>query len=304
MNSLRKLAREAHAGTSFVPERRADQVVQDAEAHIEEMRAWIVNVAGEDAAPEILAEYRAGYLRRLRALLAAQSRTISPMITGPARFPTRTNEKRLNTVDKRRRELVDFTSRARRRIARDAERANLPDDPSDALRAKVAKLTELLELKKAVNKIVRKKKLSDDEKVAAIIEESGLSEATARMILKPDDCGRVGFPGYELTSLRGKIKRLEAELRVVESSKEREPLVGDGWQIEEDIREGRVRIFFDEKPPEAVRSSLKRHGFRWARSVGAWQRQLTDNARIAARLALGFDPHVARDGDDNITEVI
>ena len=49
--------------------------------------------------------------------------------------------------------------------------------------------------------------------------------------------------------------------------------------------DNRLQVFFDGKPDEATRTELKISGFRWAPSVGAWQRQLTDNAiRAADRL--------------------
>lgn len=52
----------------------------------------------------------------------------------------------------------------------------------------------------------------------------------------------------------------------------------------------RLQIFFDDKPDDQVRALLKANGFRWSPSRGAWQRQLTGNARhalsrIRARLA-------------------
>lgn len=47
---------------------------------------------------------------------------------------------------------------------------------------------------------------------------------------------------------------------------------GEGWRIERDDVDVRVRIFFDGKPNETVRAVVKRYGFRWAPSVGAWQR--------------------------------
>jgi len=39
----------------------------------------------------------------------------------------------------------------------------------------------------------------------------------------------------------------------------------------------------DHKPEPEVRDVLKRNGFKWAPSQGAWQRQLTDNAIRAAK---------------------
>lgn len=38
--------------------------------------------------------------------------------------------------------------------------------------------------------------------------------------------------------------------------------------------DNRLRLYFDEKPSEEQRSKLKCNGFKWAPSVGAWQRQL------------------------------
>ena len=49
--------------------------------------------------------------------------------------------------------------------------------------------------------------------------------------------------------------------------------------------DNRLQVFFDGKPDADTRAELKSNGFRWASSVGAWQRQLTDNAiRAADRL--------------------
>ena len=39
--------------------------------------------------------------------------------------------------------------------------------------------------------------------------------------------------------------------------------------------DNRLQVFFDGKPDADTRAELKSNGFRWAPSVGAWQRQLT-----------------------------
>lgn len=51
--------------------------------------------------------------------------------------------------------------------------------------------------------------------------------------------------------------------------------------MEANTADNRLQIFFEEKPDEETRSSLKSNGFRWAPSAGAWQRQLNDNAIFA-----------------------
>ena len=48
--------------------------------------------------------------------------------------------------------------------------------------------------------------------------------------------------------------------------------------------DNRVRFYFPGVPSGEVRSLLKRNGFRWAPSVGAWQRQATGNGRAVAEM--------------------
>ena len=58
-----------------------------------------------------------------------------------------------------------------------------------------------------------------------------------------------------------------------------------GGRVGRSREDNRLRVFFDGKPDADTRAELKSNGFRWAPSVGAWQRQLTDNAiRAADRL--------------------
>ena len=57
----------------------------------------------------------------------------------------------------------------------------------------------------------------------------------------------------------------------------------------------RLQIFFDEIPSPELRQELKGRGFRWARSEGAWQRQLTDNAIYFASRIQAIQPS---DGSD------
>ena len=91
------------------------------------------------------------------------------------------------------------------------------------------------------------------------------------------------YPDYELTSLRGKIKRLEARLAELDKL-QATPTAShevNGVQIVEDTTDNRLRLIFPDKPNEATRALLKTYGFRWSPRAGAWQRQLTNNARYA-----------------------
>ena len=95
---------------------------------------------------------------------------------------------------------------------------------------------------------------------------------------------RVPFSDYVLKNNYAEIKRLEK--RIAEISRNQE--VGfSGWEFnggraEANMGMNRLRLFFDETPNESQRAQLKANGFKWAPSVGAWQRQLNNNAIYAA----------------------
>lgn len=100
------------------------------------------------------------------------------------------------------------------------------------------------------------------------------------------------YPAYELTSIRGKIKRVQERLQQLEKlesiPQEESTIDFDGGQIVKNTEQNRLQILFDEKPDEDTRQALKSNGFRWSPRNGAWQRQLTDNAMRAAKAALGI----------------
>jgi hypothetical protein len=167
------------------------------------------------------------------------------------------------------------------------------DDPEAVvkLREKIEKAEHQQEIMKSANKIIRKKKLSEDEKVTELIKLDGITEATARELLKPDFCGRLGFAGYATTNNNANIRRMKKrleELQVTATQETIEIQVGE-VQIIDNTEDNRVQVFFPGKPSEEVRDFLKSHGFRWARSVGAWQRHRNawalDLAKQAANLA-------------------
>jgi len=92
------------------------------------------------------------------------------------------------------------------------------------------------------------------------------------------------FPSYELQNNNQEINRLKKRIEKISFDRE----VGfSGWdfnggQAIANTEVNRLQLFFDEKPDEQKRTQLKSHGFKWAPSQNAWQRQLNDNAIYAA----------------------
>ena len=99
--------------------------------------------------------------------------------------------------------------------------------------------------------------------------------------------------GLCMSSLRGKIKRVQARLADLDKlqAAAQQPdstTKFDGGEIVRNAEENRLQILFDEIPDADTRDALKSNGFRWSPRNKAWQRQLTQNAEYAARRVLGL----------------
>ena len=129
----------------------------------------------------------------------------------------------------------------------------------------------------------------------------GLSDDQAE---KLDDRVRNGYswektpyPAYALSNNNQEIRRLKERIKQLTEARE---LGYQGWEFEggkvvANAENNRLQIFFDEIPSSELRQELKGRGFRWARSEGAWQRQLTDNAIYSASRIQALQP---TDGSD------
>jgi hypothetical protein len=176
-------------------------------------------------------------------------------------------------------------SAARRRAtAIESSRAISSDDPDAIakLREKLAKLDGDRARMVAANKAIRSK----DPRGA--LASLGFSPNAVEQLLTPDFAGRLGFPDYALRNAAGEASRVRKRLGELETraaAPAPAALEVPGARIEE--AENRVRIVFADRPSEATRAALKAAGFRWAPSVGAWQRHASEAAWYAARRLLG-----------------
>lgn len=97
------------------------------------------------------------------------------------------------------------------------------------------------------------------------------------------------YPGYSLTNNNANIRRIQQRIKQLTAKKSmvaNEPIVGNGFTLKEDIEENRICFVFPGKPAEPVRDLLKRYGFKWSPTRGAWVRQLNGNGRFAAQQLL------------------
>jgi len=114
------------------------------------------------------------------------------------------------------------------------------------------------------------------------IAEGPLSEG------KPHASWELSNNSAEIRRIKDRITGLEkAAQRAAEQAETGGGIVKfEGGQIVENHELMRLQILFDGKPDPDTRTLLKSHGFRWAPSQGAWQRQLNPNARADTKYYL------------------
>lgn len=167
------------------------------------------------------------------------------------------------------------------------------DDPDAVrkLKEKLAGLEAYQERMKAVNAVVRKKKLTYAEKILEIARVGSISESEAAKLLAGDFAGRLGYPGYALQNNNANIQRVKERIAQLERQHAQaekqaeaggpEAIEGNGYTLRFDVAENRIMFEFPGKPAEDVRTVLKRNGFKWSPTRGAWVRFLA-NGRWAA----------------------
>ncbi len=302
-----KLATAAHEGTSHSPDSRGRFELRNYVRTMVDAWNQAITAAGDDpdAVARVTAEMeklRRGYADRIKAYLSSHSRVMSAMIAGPARFPVASNRKKSDSADRRAQEANEFLKRQRARMIQAAAVPvdTTPTGEAAAVRANLAQREARQERMKAVNAAIRK---GDDAALNAL----GYNEAAIATLKKPDVLGRIGFPDYSLKNNNAEIRRLRERLKVVDRrvvAAEAGPVESTfaGMRIVEDAEDNRVRLFFDGKPDEGTRERLRGSGWKWSPKNGAWQRQLTPNARASAAQILAALTKDTQGGAANVPE--
>jgi len=161
------------------------------------------------------------------------------------------------------------------------------DDPeaTQKLQAKIEKAEKYQATMKAINKIIKNKKLSQYDKTERIIADYGFKDATVHKLLEPDFCGRVGFPSYELINNNANIRRMKQRIESLKltETQETKEIEYDNFKIVENANENRIQFIFDGKPDFETRTILKQAGFKWSPYNMAWQRHLNNAGRYATK---------------------
>ena len=125
--------------------------------------------------------------------------------------------------------------------------------------------------------------MKDTEAGDDLLREMGYSEDSIKALRKPDLCGRIGYPDYELKNNNSNIHRVEKRIKGLKAVKERGSSEQEykTFKVVENTEAMRYQIIFEGKPDAGIRNMMKSNGFKWAPSQGAWQRQITANGKWA-----------------------
>ena len=225
------------------------------------------------------------YARKLAANMnhgyEIDARVPSILIAGGSNFPVRKKEKQNAARDSNMQEW-QYIQGLLDKIRSTGMGGIRQDDPQaiPKLQKKLAGLEKAQETMKAVNAYYRKHGTLDG---CPHLSPENLENLKADMASgwhyekKP-------FQSWELSNNNAEIRRVRQRLESLTRANE-VAYVGwefDGGHVEAKREQSRLQVFFDGKPEADARQQLKEHGFRWAPSVGAWQRLLNDNAYYAS----------------------
>lgn len=277
---------------TFSPDRRADMEAGAFAERAAQIRAKAETLSATPGAVPIAAAVIADLVKRhervTRAYWAAEGRCASSMIVGPARFPVEQNKKRMATSDRRAAEIRQHLAAALRRLERLAWPHGAPGAPirADDPDALVKLRAELEDAKRRHAQAVEGNRLTKRKDWEGLATLLGAAVAAETRAYVERNHGLPFFPANRLAN----VKRIEARIASMEAlaaKPSKEFTTADGVRVVENVEAVRLQLFFDGKPDAATIASLKGAGFRWAPSEGAWQRQLTNNARWAAERIVG-----------------
>ena len=233
------------------------------------------------------------YARKLAANMnhsfAIDARVPSILIAGGSNFPVRQKEKQNAARDSNMQEW-QYIQGLLDKIRSTGMGGIRQDDPQaiPKLQKKLDGLEKAQETMKAVNAYYRKHGTLDG---CPHLSPENIENLKADMA-SSWHYEKKPFQSWELSNNNAEIRRVRQRIESLTRAKET-VYVGwefDGGHVEANREQSRLQVFFEDKPDADARQQLKEHGFRWAPSVGAWQRLLNGNAYYAADRIPGIQP--------------
>ena len=283
-------AENAYRWSSFDPDVRGETDIMQYERVLQEDMQQIPAEKQE--------EYLSAYKQKFSSLLGNLSNCASTMITGPANFNHKRNEKANISYDNRYKEFHEWRNRFINAMKRMKEAARPEEEKQDeawqALKREIGRSADIIHeidtgkskgynralfVSSILNKVGTFANHGNVEIVKKAVDF--INEYNSK-IKKPVITARNTF--FDLPNV---AQRMKEKLQAVREQENKEMTFEGGtlvWNYEED----RLQILFNDIPEEGKRKELKSSGFRWSPRNKAWQRQLTSNAVYAAKRVLNL----------------
>jgi len=280
---LARRAKEMNSFSDYVAgsATQAYQRSVDRAAQIAEFQKQRVDPIHHEKIDRLLDAYARKLAENINHNNSIAARVPSILIAGGSNFPVRKKEKQNRAADANMEEWRKIQG-----ILDQIRGTGLggisADDPEavNKLKAKLKRLERFQETMKAVNAYYRKNKTMDGcphlsaediEKLKAEMARSWRADP------RPYESYALSNNNAAIRQVKGRIEELEKQAETVYMGWD-----FDGGFVDVDRAANRLQVFFDDKPDREICSAMRHNGFRWAPSVGAWQRQLNSNAIWAA----------------------
>lgn len=276
-NEHRETFVHAFYGTSFSPEKRAEQ-------YIEMYDDALVSFKSEISKAENSGELVERFISKVLELMSKRSRIMSTMITGPANFPAEANRKKMGYYENACQDFDKWVEKVTKSVNR---------EPRQSYAQQIATAFDSLEQlennqheMKRINKLVKLKSFNTNDYLEIILNstlDKDLKEEASSFF---ERFSEVGFKAFKLKNNNAKIKNTNDRIKTLEfrmdleknwSNLEKENIV---VSVEND----RVVIKNENKPSAEQIKILKSNGFKWSPSSQSWVRQLTYNAIRSAKI--------------------
>lgn len=286
-------ARRAHYGTSYEPERRGQQLLDEYENWLAEAKKEAFeNPADPEFMQETWERLLKGFMARFGNMLSARSRCVSVLIAGPSGMPKNAQKMadRAHDVEGEFYKYLSYMEEKLRK-AKNGKREPITLEQKFAHYSdRVDRLKEVIEECNRINAALKyiykgKPKEDFDDEWAYMKAEDFKAKWEHET---KDYTIPAGKAHLSISNLKLKLKEAEKILARYSYFMEKSQ---QGVKPEKEFNGGslvanyaidRIQIIFDAKPgPEAIKA-LKKRGFNWSPTNEAWQRQLTRSAEYDA----------------------
>lgn len=269
LENLKQAAINSYHGISFSPERRGESLINDMEDALKNDLETI-----KEASEEQKQKYTEKFKSLLSAWISAKSRCLSPMITGPANFPVRRNEKANRSEQNKGEIFYYWREKAKKGILKSLQ-------PEKTFQTEIKRYKSELESMQANH--VKMKEGNRRIKEAHKTGEDLTKYLTDVFGIAPHMIDWTMKFGFGLTNNNANMKRVEGRIKELEAKAKRaegenKEVIFNGGKLIFAFDIDRLQIQYESKPERETINLLKHSGFHWSPACHVWQRQISREA--------------------------